>query len=74
MSRKCDITGKTGLNGNTVSHAKNRKPHVQQANVKKKRVYLPELKRHVTVKLSSKGLKVLTRRGAYKTLKKAGLI
>ena len=74
MSRKCEITGKTGLNGNTVSHAKNRKPHVQLANVKKKRVYVSELKRHVTVKLSSKGLRTLNRRGAYKVLKAQGLI
>jgi large subunit ribosomal protein L28 len=74
MSRKCDITGKTGLNGNTVSHANNKKPHVQQANVRKKRIFVPELGRTVTVKLSAKGLKVLTRRGAYKTLKAQGLI
>lgn len=74
MSRKCDITGKTGLNGNLVSHANNKHHHVQQANVSKKRIYVPELKRTVTVKMSAKGLKVLTRRGAYKTLKGLGLI
>ena len=74
MSRRCEITGKTGLNGNRVSHAHNKTPHVQQANVKKKRIYVPELKRHVTVKLSSKGLKVINRRGAYKVLKAQGLI
>jgi large subunit ribosomal protein L28 len=74
MSRKCDITGKTGLNGNRVSHAHNKTHHVQQPNVKKKRVYVPELKRHVTVKLSSKGLKVLNRQGAYKALKARGLL
>jgi len=74
MSRRCDITGRGGLNGNTVSHANNKKPHVQQVNVKKKRIFVPELKRTVTVKLSSKGLKVLNRRGAYKTLKAQGLI
>lgn len=74
MSRQCDITGKTGLNGHRVSHANNKTHHVQQANVKKMRIFVPELKRRVTVKLSAKGLKVLNQRGAYKTLKELGLI
>jgi large subunit ribosomal protein L28 len=74
MSRRCDVTGKTGLNGNLVSHANNKHHHIQQANLKKKRIYVPELKRFVTVKLSTKGLKMLDRRGAYAVLKAQGLI
>jgi large subunit ribosomal protein L28 len=74
MSRKCEITGKTGLNGNLVSHANNKHHHVQQANLQTKRIYVPEIKRTVTVKLSTKGLKTLDRRGAYQVLKAAGLI
>jgi large subunit ribosomal protein L28 len=74
MSRKCDVTGKTGLNGNRVSHANNKHHHVQQVNLQSKRIYVPELKRYVRIKLSSKGLKMLDRRGAYRVLKAQGLI
>lgn len=74
MARKCAITDKGGLTGNRVSHANNKSRHTQKVNVSTKRIYVPELKRHVTVKLSAKGLKILTRRGAYRTLKEQGLI
>jgi large subunit ribosomal protein L28 len=74
MSRQCDITGKAGLNGNRVSHAHNKTHHVQRANVKKKRIFVPELRRYITLKLSSKGMKELDRRGAYRVLKERGLI
>ncbi|MBI4081662.1 MAG: 50S ribosomal protein L28, partial [Candidatus Lambdaproteobacteria bacterium] len=69
MSRKCQISGKTGLNGHLVSHANNKSNHVQQPNLQKRRIFVPELKRWVTVRLSTKGLKTLDRKGAYRTLK-----
>jgi large subunit ribosomal protein L28 len=74
MSRKCEITGKTGLNGHRVSHANNKTNHVQQPNLRKIRVYVAELRRFMTVKLSSKGLRILDRKGPYRALKDAGLI
>ncbi|MCH8841469.1 MAG: 50S ribosomal protein L28 [SAR324 cluster bacterium] len=74
MSRKCQITNKTGLSGNRVSHANNKSRHVQKVNIVKKRIYLPELKRYVKVKMSAKGLKILDRKGAYRVLKAQGLI
>ena len=74
MSRKCQITNKTGLRGNRVSNANNKSRHVQKVNIVKKRIYLPELKRYVKVKMSAKGLKILDRKGAYRVLKAQGLI
>ena len=74
MSRKCQITNKTGLSGNRVSHANNKSRNVQKVNIVKKRIYLPELKRYVKVKMSAKGLKILDRKGAYRGLKAQGLI
>ena len=74
MSRKCQITQRRGLSGNRVSHANNKSRHMQKINVSKKRIYVPELKRYITVKLSAKGLRILNRRGAYRTLKAVGLI
>ena len=74
MARQCQISGKKGLNGHRVSHANNKTNHVQQANLVKRRIFVPELKRYVTVKLSTKALRTLDRKGAYITLKAAGLI
>ena len=74
MSKVCQITGKKGLNGHRVSHANNKSNHVQQPNLQKKRIFVPELKRYVTVRLSTKGMRILDKKGAYRTLKEAGLI
>jgi len=43
-------------------------------NFQARRVYVPELKKFVRVTLSAKGLKTLNKHGAFRTLKKAGLI
>ncbi|MEO0447625.1 MAG: bL28 family ribosomal protein, partial [Verrucomicrobiota bacterium] len=43
-------------------------------NLKSKRIWVPELNRFVRVKLSPKALKTIDKNGAYRTLKKAGLI
>ena len=74
MSRKCDITGKTAQNGHIVSHANNKANHLREVNLQKRRIFVPELKKYVTVKLSAHGLKVLDRKGAYVALKEAGII
>jgi ribosomal protein L28 len=44
------------------------------ANLQKKRIYVPELKKTINVTISTRGLKTIQKNGAYKTLKKAGLI
>jgi len=80
MARQCDITGKKSQMGGRYS---NRTRATQfnpcgtvrrQPNLQKKRVYVPELGKTVTVNLSTKGLRTLTKNGAYKTLKVAGLV
>ena len=43
-------------------------------NMQKKRVFVPELKKYVTIKVSARGLKTIQKNGAYATLKKAGSI
>ncbi len=43
-------------------------------NLQKKRIFVPELNRTVIVTLSTKGMRTLAKNGAYKTLKKAGVI
>jgi len=46
----------------------------KQANFQKKRIFVPELNKTVIVNISTSGLRTLNKNGAYKTLKKAGLI
>mgnify|MGYP001598388291 CR=1 FL=1 len=46
----------------------------KQPNMQKKRIFVPELNRSITVTVSTQGLRTITKNGAYKTLKAAGLI
>lgn len=46
----------------------------KQANIQKKRIFVPELNRTFTLSLSTKGIKTINKNGAYKTLKAAGII
>jgi large subunit ribosomal protein L28 len=43
-------------------------------NLQKKRIYIPELKKTMVLTISTRALKTIQKNGAYKTLKKAGLI
>jgi large subunit ribosomal protein L28 len=74
MSRKCEITGKGPLVGNNVSHAHNRTKRRQLPNLQKKRIYVPELKRFITVRVSARAIKTINKNGAFVTLQKAGII
>lgn len=43
-------------------------------NLQKKRIYVPELKKTVTLVLSTRAIKTINKRGAHSVLKKAGVI
>lgn len=43
-------------------------------NLQKKRIYIPELKKTMRLLLSTEAIKTINKRGAHKTLKKAGII
>ena len=74
MAKVCEITGKKGQTGHRVSHANNKSKHTFQPNLQKKKLFVPELKKYVTVKLSAHGLKIVDKKGPYRALKDAGLI
>jgi large subunit ribosomal protein L28 len=46
----------------------------KQANLQKKRVFVPELNKTFTLTLSTKGIKTINKKGAYVALKDAGII
>ena len=73
MARKCKLTGKGPVVGNNVSHANNRTKRRQLPNLRKKRIYIPELDRTVRVKLSTSALRTVTKKGLLNYLRDEGL-
>ena len=71
MSRVCQITGKRAMVGNNVSHAMNKTKRKFSVNLIKKRFYLAEEDRWVTLKLSTSALKTINKKGLEATLKSA---
>ncbi|MCB0730288.1 MAG: 50S ribosomal protein L28 [Ignavibacteriae bacterium] len=63
MSRKCQVSGVGPISGNSISHAHNKTKRRFLPNLHKKRIWVKELNRFVTVKLSSKALKTLAKNG-----------
>ncbi len=71
MSRVCELTGKKAMVGNNVSHALNRTKRKFDANLIKKRFYIPEEDRWVVLKISTSALKNINKLGISAVLKKA---
>ena len=59
--------------GNTVSKAHNKTRRVQRPNLQRKRLYLPEEGRIVTLRLSARALRTVDRKGLMKYLHDEGL-
>ena len=68
MSRVCDITGKKPMFGNNVSHANNKSRRRFNINLQKKRFWLPDEKRYVTLRVSTRGLRIIDKKGIRKVL------
>lgn len=71
MARKDDITGRTPLNGYRSSKANNKTKHRFHLNLKKRKFYLPEEDRWVTLKISNKTLRTINKKGITAVLKDA---
>ncbi|MBU6301207.1 MAG: 50S ribosomal protein L28 [Verrucomicrobia bacterium] len=87
MSRVCSIRGSRVSSGRRIHRSGLAKKkggigrHVTKTvkrtfapNLKVKRIWVPELNRHVRVKLSARALKTVDKNGAFATLREAGLI
>lgn len=69
MARRCELTGVGVLTGNNVSHANNRTRRRFLPNLQKKRIWVPEEGRWVTVTATASALKTLDKVG-YTAMKK----
>jgi len=63
MARKDQLTGKGPMSGNNVSHANNKTKRRFNVNLQKKRFYIPEEDRWVTLRVSAKTLKTINKKG-----------
>ena len=73
MSRVCKLTGKRPLRGNRVSKSNIKTNRFQYPNLQKKKIFIPELNKSVTIKLSVKAMKIVDKLGLLPYLKKQGL-
>ena len=71
MSRVCELTGKRAMVGNNVSHAMNKTKRKFSVNLVKKRFYIPEEDRWVTLKISTSALKTINKNGIAAVLREA---
>ncbi len=72
MAKVCSITGSRAARGSVIH---------RRGMAKKKggvgrhvRIWVPELKRFVRLRVTARGLKTINKNGAYNALKKAGAI
>ena len=63
MARVCQVTGKRPTTGNNVSHANNRTRRRFLPNLHTHRFWLEEEKRWVRLRVSSKGMRIIDKRG-----------
>ena len=71
MSRICELTGKRAMSGNNVSHAMNKTRRKFNVNLVKKRFYLPEEDKWITLKVAASVLKSINKKGITAMVKEA---
>ncbi len=87
MSRICEVTGvkptrgtrinrsgKAKKKGGIGTHVTKNTPRTFYPNLREQRLWIPELKKFITVRLTARALKTISKNGAYSTLKKAGVL
>lgn len=68
---KCKLTGKKPLVGYNISHAHNKTKKRQQPNVQTKRIWDDENQCWVKLKLSTRAMRTIQKKGLAATLKDA---
>lgn len=71
MSKVCQITGKKAIVGNNVSFSNKKNKRKFNVNLFKKRFFIPEEDRWITLRVSASALKNINKRGIFSVLKEA---
>ena len=74
MSRICEVTGKKPMSGNNVSHAKNRTRRRFLPNLQMHRLWVEAQNRWVSLRISTKGLRIIEKKGIDTVLKEINKI
>ena len=70
MSKICQVTGKRPVTGNNVSHANNKTKRRFLPNIQKHRYWVETENRFITLRLSTKGMRIIDKLGIDAVLKK----
>lgn len=71
MSKVCELTGKKAMTGHNVSFSNKKNKRRFEVNLSKKRFYIPEEDRWITLRVSASALKDINRKGISAVLKDA---
>ena len=87
MSKVCTITGSRVTRGSIIHrrgmakkkggvgrHVTKNVSRIFAPNLRQQRIWVPELKKFVRIRVTARGLKTINKNGAYRALKKAGAI
>ena len=69
MSRVCQVTGKRPRTGNKVSHSNIKTKRRFLPNLQKKRFYLAEEDKWVTLKVSTDAIRTINKKGLFTVVK-----
>jgi large subunit ribosomal protein L28 len=69
MARICQVTGKVPIGGNKVSHSNIKTKRRFLPNLQKKRFYLAEEDKWITLKLSTTALRTINKNGLLSVVK-----
>ncbi len=73
MARKCQISQKSALKGNKVSHANNKTLRHLNVNLQKKWLYDSETGKSVHARVSTRILRTISKKGLAATLRDYGM-
>ena len=69
MSRVCQVTGKSPMSGNNVSHAHNKTRRRFLPNLHSHRFWVEREKRFVKLRVSTHGMRIIDKKGIDEVLK-----
>lgn len=69
MARVCQVTGKTPVGGHKVSHSNIKTKRRFLPNLQKKRFYLIEEDKWITLKLTTDAIRTINKKGLYNVVK-----
>jgi len=70
---KSEITGKRRMRARNVSHSNIKTPRWQHVNVQRRRLWVPELGRHISIKVTTGDIRTIDKIGLMEFAKRHGV-